>query len=181
MVSHPGVRLRHAIQLRLSEDRSLYVENRQRGPYSDPDFGDALYSSGVPARGVIVTDTLNTMDGLPIYRSWVVMATPYFDPLDVLDEEENVLQITPTNSIRVKVTEVIGSTPTTYKVRVTWGQGSYFDYRIRDWDPPPWESPDIWLDTRVDNDWDEYSHPDSVANPGVAGNPVLNGDRSRVG
>jgi hypothetical protein len=71
--------------------------------------------------------------------------------------------------------------PSVYLVEANWGQGPYFDYRIRDWSPPPWESPDIWIDTRVDNDWDVYRHADAAANPGVPGNPVLNGDRSRVG
>jgi len=178
--SHPGIPFRQAVQIVVSDDRSLYVENRQPS-FSSPDFGDTTYDDDVPSEGVIVTDTVNTMDGLPVYRSWVIMATPGNDPLDVVGEEEIVLDVTPTNKVRVRILEKLGSAPAVYLVRVTWGQGSYFDYRLRDWDPPPWESADIWIDTRVDNEWDEYTHSDASANPDVQGNPVLNGDRSRVG
>jgi hypothetical protein len=178
---YPGALWCHGARLELEPDHSLYIENRQLGPYSSSIFGDVGYSRGLPGQGVIITDAVNSTTGLPVYRKEVVLLTPVTDPLDNPGEQRTVLVLTPTNSIRVELLEEVGAFPSVYLVEVNWGQGPYFDYRIRDWSPPPWESPDIWIDTRVDNDWDVYRHADPAANPGVLGNPVLNGDRSRVG
>jgi hypothetical protein len=178
----PPIVFCHAAQLQLEPNRSLYIENRQRSPYTSPGlFGDVNYSRGLPGQGIIVTDAVNTTTGLPVLRKEVVLLTPLTDPLDTPGEQRTVFVFTSTNSIRVELREVVGFLPEVYLVEVTWGQGPYFDYRISDWNPPPWESPDIWIDTRVDNDWDVYRHSDPARNPGVPGNPVLNGDRSRVG
>ena len=182
-MSHPGVPMRHALRLELEPNRSLYVENRQSGPYSDLYLGTVNYSRQLPGpngRGVIVTDAVNDTTGLPVLRKEVVLLTPMNDPLDNPGEQQTAMVFTATNSIAVQLVEVSGFMPEVYLVEVTWGQGPYFDFRIRDWSPPPWESPDIWIDTRVDNAWDVYTHSNSTLNPGVPGNPVLNGDRSRV-
>ena len=181
----------HAVRLELEPNRSLYVENRQRSRYGpDPNFGTVDYSRNLPGpvtttspsrAGVIVTDAVNNTTGLPVLRKEVVLLTPMTDPLDNPGEQQTVLIITPTNSIRVTLVEVVGFAPEVYLVELAWGQGSYFDFRIRDWSPPPWETPDIWVDTKVDNAWDAYRHSNPALNPGVPGNPILNGDRSRVG
>ncbi|WP_458189514.1 IPT/TIG domain-containing protein [Haladaptatus sp. NG-WS-4] len=177
--SHPGIPLVHAAKLHLQENHDLYVEARER-PFSDALLGDAEYDASIPHEGVIVTDAVDDMTGLPVYRAHSTLLTPYSDPLDVSDEMLTE-PLTATNSITVECEEVIGSDPAVYKVEVTWGMGDFYDLRIDTWSPPPWESADIWIDTQVDNGWDEYSHSDAVANPDVAGNPVHNGDRSRVG
>lgn len=179
--THPGVPLRHAMRLELEPNRSLYIENRQRSPYTSADFGNVNYSRNLPGQGVIVTDAVNNSTGLPVLRKEVVLLTPYADPLDSPGEQRTVFIFTATNTIRVTAVEIVGFGPQVYLVEVAWGQGPYFDFRIRDWNPPPWESPDIWIDTRVDNAWDVYKHSNASLNPGVPGNPVLNGDRSRVG
>jgi hypothetical protein len=76
--------------------------------------------------------------------------------------------------------------PNAYKLHVDWGPDAdadpsvRYDLRIRPWDGPPWESPDIWLDTAFENEWDEYVNSDSDANPDVPGSPVGNGDRAKV-
>ncbi len=172
---------RHAARLELDPSRSIYIENRQRSPYTSQDFGDVAYSRSLPGQGIIVTDAVDTAVGLPVQRKEVVLLTPMGDPLDNPGEQRTVFVLTPTNSIRVALLEIVGAFPEVYLVEVTWGQGPFYDFRIRDWSPPPWESPDIWIDTRVDNGWDVYSHADPARNPGVPGNPILNGDRSRAG
>ena len=180
--SHPNSPLRQAIRIKLSPDLSFYVENRQK-PFSSGTFGVSKHDVEIPGEGVIVTDAANR-DTSKLFRVFVVMATPYSDPLDI-SEETWTYYVNPTNRIIVKVKEVLGANPTVYRVEVTWGDippatGTSFDYRIRDWNPPPWESPDIWVDTKVDNEWNEYTHSDAQENPDVAGHPVLNGDRLRV-
>jgi hypothetical protein len=180
--SHPNCPLRLAIRIKLSDDLSFYVENRQK-PFSSSVFGTSKHDSEIPAEGVIITDAINR-DTSQLFRVFVVMATPYSDPLDT-PEETWTYYVNPTNRIQVKVKEALGADPTVYRVDVTWGDippatGTSYDFRIEDWKPPPWESPDIWVDTKVDNEWDEYSHSDPKKNPNVAGHPVLNGDRLRV-
>jgi hypothetical protein len=107
-----------------------------------------------------------------------------FYPLDAVGDEITLYRFpNGLDSIHTKVTEVVGTqVPHVLKVKVDWGrQGTSFDLEIRDWRPPPWESVDIWVDNDLDNGWDEYRNSDATLNPHVPGNPVLNGDRSKVG
>lgn len=107
-----------------------------------------------------------------------------FYPLDAVGDEITLYRFpNGLDSIRAKVTEVVGTqVPRVLKVKVDWGrQGTSFDLEIRDWEPPPWESKDIWVDNDLDNGWDVYRNSDAALNPHVPGNPVLNGDRSKVG
>jgi hypothetical protein len=69
-----------------------------------------------------------------------------------------------------------------FKVKAAWGHvGSWFDLSIRQrQNPPPYESPDIWIDSE-ENSWGVYEHHDANLNPDVTGNPVLNGDRPWIG
>ena len=106
-----------------------------------------------------------------------------FYPVDTLGEDVLVHEFPDGSQIRVKLLEVIGTArPFVYRVRVSWGQpGSWFDLETRRWqNPPPYESEDIWIDSE-ENGWGVYEHSDAAANPGVPGNPVLNGDRPWVG
>jgi hypothetical protein len=173
------VRLVHAVRLQLQSNHNLYLEAREQ-PFSDPTLGEADYDAGIPAEGVIVTDAIDDLTGLPIHRANTTLLTAYDDPLDVVGDLLSE-PLTATNTLSVECLEVIGADPAVYLVEVTWGQGDYYDLRIDTWSPPPWESDDIWIDTEVDNGWDEYVHTDPGSNPDVAGSPVANGDRSRVG
>jgi hypothetical protein len=177
--SHPGVPLVHAVRMQLQSNHNVYVEARER-PFSDPTLGEAAYDAGIPEEGLIVSDAIDDLTGLPIFRANATLLTPYADPLDVAGELLSE-PLTATNTLTVECQEVIGEDPAVYLVEVVWGQGDYYDLRIDTWSPPPWESPDIWIDTEVDNGWDEYVHSSPSDNPDVAGNPVANGDRSRVG
>jgi hypothetical protein len=105
-------------------------------------------------------------------------------PVDQLGEEVVAYRFPDgAGEIRVKLVEILGShAPYVYRVQASWGRpGSWFDLMIRRWtNPPPYESPDIWVDSEA-NGWDVYEHSDPTANPDVAGNPVHNGDRPWVG
>ena len=183
--SQPGIPLCHAIRISLDPNRALFVENRQPGGYSDADFGSPQFSTQLmafPAGGVIVTDTINKHPGTQA-RSNVIMASPYNDDAgdfpNAVNEEVTVLQVSTTSAIKVKITQKIGASPTIYKVKATWEAGSWVDPYITPWGDPPYETPDIWADTEVDNKWDEYTHKDAAQTPDVPGNPVDNGDRLR--
>ena len=177
--SHPGIPLVHAARIDFDQNHALYVEARDKGPFVSTTLGSANYDSEIPAEGVIVTDAINDLTGIPIYRANDTLLTPYGDPIDIVGEsyDEN---ISVTSKLSLRCLEVITGSPTVYRLGIDWGPGSFFDLRIDPWQPPPWESRDIWVDTQVDNDWDEYNHSDPNANPDVAGYPVGNGDRLRV-
>lgn len=69
------------------------------------------------------------------------------------------------NSITVEIVEAIADG---FKIRVNNDAGAP-DLMITPWGAPPYETPDIWVDSPV-NGWDFYRHRDSQ------GNPIGNGD-----
>ena len=69
------------------------------------------------------------------------------------------------NSITIEIVEALADG---YKIRVNNNAGSP-DLMITPWGAPPYETPDIWVDSPV-NGWDHYRHRDSQ------GNPIGNGD-----
>jgi hypothetical protein len=169
----------HAIRFKFDDNQNFYVEARAKGPFSHASLGSADYDSKIPADGVIVTDTVNDRDIIEVDRENVCLLTPKTNPLQKAGDEY-VRPLKGQSKIRVKCTDVVGSSPPVYRIEASWGPGAFFDLRIDPWKPPPYESPDIWIDTLVDNEWDEYTHRDSTRNPSIPGNPVGNGDRSRV-
>lgn len=115
-------------------------------------------------------------------RSNVLLITPKFDPLSKVGDDAPQVVTDGVSKITVHCRDVVRKSPSVYLIDVEWGPGwGFYDLRIDPWQPPPWESPDIWIDTPVDNDWDVYSHCDPIRNPEVPGNPVGNGDRCRPG
>lgn len=177
--THPGAPLKQAVRIKLTPEEVIYLENRQQ-PFSSTQFGTSHYDSGLRATGVFVSSAVDR-DSTKLFRVFCVLRTPPDDPIDAEGEQwEHFL--TATNRIRVRLVETLGAAPPCYRVLVTWGDippatGTNLDLRITDWSPPPWETPDIWVDTKVDNGWDEYSHSDPIQNPDVAGHPVRCGDR----
>jgi len=69
------------------------------------------------------------------------------------------------NSITIEIVEAIADG---FKIRVNNNAGAP-DLMITPWNPPPWETLDIWVDSPV-NGWDFYRHRDSQ------GRPIGNGD-----
>lgn len=73
---HPGVPICHAIKIALDANHAFFVENRQRGPYKDVNFGDVDYSTYLPGDGLVITDALNDVGVTYLPRSNVVMVHP---------------------------------------------------------------------------------------------------------
>lgn len=172
--------LYHAIRLESGDPNySYYVEAREIGPFNDPTLGAATFDQRIPGNGVIVTDSVNDLGSTLVSRENVCLLTQRLQPL-VRAGDEFVKPLRGAERIKISIKDVIGSSPSVYRVAVEWGPGSaYQDLRIEPWRPPPWESPDIWVDTEL-NGWDVYLHSDPSRNPDVPGSPVGNGDQLRV-
>lgn len=189
--SHPDLPLTHIVRLDIEGyernrnyqmgNRALYVENRVKlGTYSAP-FADSQFDKDLPGSGIIITDAINTYTGVLVNRSEVRMAEPDSGPISNIGDVVTVQRFGIHSSINVEILDIVQNSPPVYHLRITWGPAERFDYRIEPWNPPPWESPDVWIDTNFANDWNEYKNADSSVNPDVPGNPIHNGDESRVG
>lgn len=189
--SHPNLPLTQIVRLDIegrvrsgnyqSGNRALYVENRQRNATYAPPFKDSQYDTELPGSGVIITDAIDTYTGVLVNRSEVRFTEPDSGPISRAGDIAVVQRFGTNASLRVEVVDEVQSTPPIYHLRISWGAADRFDYRISPWNPPPWDSDDIWVDTNFANDWSEYKQSDAIKNPDVTGHPVLNGDESRVG
>jgi M6 family metalloprotease-like protein len=146
----------HTLRLDVGGDLHLYVENRRI--LSDPDHvGDP------PSDRVIITDGNDgtwSADRVPIHL--------FGGPLDVGD--------TFTDQGYGNLSISVAADPTDSANRVVtvgWGADPYYDLRITPWSPPPWESPDIWIDS-PHNGIGTFEFTDS------AGQPERNGDRPQL-
>lgn len=59
--NHPGVPLCHAVRVPLDGSHSYFIENRQKGPWNDPKLGKIDHNLTVPGSGIVVTETINTV------------------------------------------------------------------------------------------------------------------------
>jgi Ca2+-binding RTX toxin-like protein len=143
----------HSIRLDVGGGMHLYIENRQRLP------GQAG-SQSLPSNGVIITDA-----GGPL----AAQVRLFGGPLGV----GGVFTDQSYGNLRVSV----AADPTSARnmlVTVGWGADPFFDLKITPWTPPPWESPDIWIDS-PSNGIGVFEFVDAF------GRPIRNGDRPRVG
>lgn len=175
--NYANLPLVHAIHVPFGPNHSYYVEARHKGPFTHPTLGSANYDTSIPQNGVIVTEAVNDTSPIEVYRVNVCLLTS--QPLQKAGDEY-VKPLEGASKIKVRCLEVIKGNPSVYRVAVSWGPGSFFDLRITPWNPPPYESPDIWVDSE-ENGWGVYTHSDAALNPDVLGNPVGNGDRLQVG
>jgi hypothetical protein len=136
----------------------LYVENRQRLP-------GQTGSQGLPQYGVLITDADDNAAQANASRKPVLH---FGGPLSGGDQFTDSTY----GQLEIAATAVAGTQD--MQVTVDWGPDPYMDLRIEEWDPPPWESVDIWVDSPA-NGWDVYEFHDG------AGNPIRNGDRPQVG
>jgi hypothetical protein len=180
--AHPGVEVVHGIEL-ISTDPGdvVFVENRQKGVYRADHLGLAVdFSTQIPSEGVIMYQGRRLpTQGLASFLP-VNLITPMANPLNTLNEEREHV-ITNMNRIKIKVLERLANpdmtagTPSfSYKVEVTWGEGSFYDLSITPWPAPPYESVDIWIDNQAENGWGVYTYNDGN------GNPIQNGDNVAV-
>ncbi len=180
--SHPGIQVVHAVELVPTDPKDVFfIENRQPGPYVADHLGDQVdFSQDIPGEGVILYQGRRIPIPRPADFLPVSLLTPYGNPLNVVGETyEHV--ITNANRVTVEVLEKLtnpdasaGSPSYSYHIRISWGQGSFYDLAIREWNPAPWESEDIWVDNRAENGWDVYTYDDEN------GDPILNGDNVAV-
>lgn len=151
-----------SIRLDVGGSTHLYIENRQT-------LMGQTGSRQLPANAVVITDADDNAGGTNSSRPPILLfGGPVSSGNTFTDQTYGNLKI-----------EVSGTAPN-LQVKLGWGADPYFDLRITPWAPPPWESADIWVDSPV-NGWDSYEYADPAVNPGVAGNPVRNGDRPRTG
>ena len=88
----------------------------------------------------------------------------------------------PARTLRLTVTEKSAARPARYKVKVEWGTlpaanpRGQFDLRISPWEPPPWESKDIWVNSPLNDETGPtriiYTHHET----GDVTKPIGNGD-----
>jgi M6 family metalloprotease-like protein len=125
----------------------------------------------IPSQGVLLT-VVNESVGPG--RQAIVLYDPgspnnlKLAPLEVGDTYDILA-----NNIKITVLSQSGND---YKVRVQYGlpPSQKPDPKITPWKMPPWETPDIWIDSQK-NGWGTYKFKDS------AGQPVGNGDEAWVG
>ncbi len=159
---NPGSNDVLALKLEVGGGISLYVENR-RG------MTGQTGSQSLPANGIIISDAIENSGDVNSTRPPIqLFGGPITSGNTFTDNSYGPLKL-----------EVTGPGPN-LNVKTTWGPDPYYDLAIEPWNPPPWESEDIWIDSEA-NDWDNYEYNDASQNPGVAGNPIRNGDRPWVG
>jgi preprotein translocase subunit YajC len=180
--THPGIELVHSVELIPADEKDVFmIECRQKGIYKADQLGAQIdFSRDLPSEGVIFYEARRIPTGGLAHFIPVNLLSPMFDPLTTVGEQlEHV--ITNSNKINIRVVEKLqnpdmsGGAPSfSYVIEVKWGEGSFYDLAITPWNPPPWESVDIWVDNNAQNDWNVYTYHDA------AGNPIENGDNVAV-
>jgi hypothetical protein len=181
---HPFVNVVHGVEIVPTDPSSvIWIENRQRGPYHADHLGEMVSFSTTPStEGLVAYEALRPL----IARSLGVLPVSIIPPTRSLplNTPGDELQYPFSNENRVSVTvlekllnpdETTGPQSFSYLVGIEWGAGSFYDLAIRPWAPPPWETPDIWIDNTAENGWDSYAFEDED------GNAILNGDRLALG
>lgn len=183
--SHPGVPVVQSVEFIPSDDSDIFVtENRQKGVYRADHLGDPVdYSTSLPDAGVIFYQGRRTAPESAGSFLPVNLLTPMSNALNSVGESFR-RTITLLNGIDLQIIEVLanpdsmgGPNSSSYLVESVWGEGSFFDVSINKWSPPPWETSDIWVDNRAENNWDVYTY--AADEDGLV--PELNGDNVAVG
>lgn len=180
LATHPGIDVVHGVEfVPTTVADVLTVEARAEGPFRGDLLGEVTTNTGVPTSGVIMYQGRRLQTGNIANFLRVNLLTPLNSPLTVAGDTFSHT-LTLANSVQLNVLDVLdnidssGGVPAkSYLVEAVWGEGSFFDLDIRDWNPPPWESEDIWLDSRAENDWNVYTFAEDDA--GLI--PRENGDR----
>ncbi|MFT3677993.1 MAG: IPT/TIG domain-containing protein [Chitinophagaceae bacterium] len=184
-----GNSVKHLIRLKVSDGLNYYIEVRQRpdaaaGPSSDYIFDPNItldptnpaWNGGVIIYKAVENNNQSNNNERP------VMLLP---PARMLQAGESFFD--PARTIRITVESKIADRPAAYRIRVEWGHlpaadpNGQFDLRISPWNPPPWETVDIWVNSKKN---DPTSPPKEVYQrhePGDDTKPVGNGDNPWVG
>jgi len=146
-----------SLRLDVGGGMHLYVENRQT-------LGGQTGSQLLPAQGIIISDADDNWVPTDPRKRILLYGGPLGPGAVFNDQNYGPLKIT--------ISAVLGQ-PQNLQVVTGWGPEPFYDLRIDPWTPPPWESPDIWIDSQA-NGWDVYEYTDG------SGNPVRNGDRPQL-
>ncbi|NQX76189.1 IPT/TIG domain-containing protein, partial [Gilvibacter sp.] len=142
------------ISLKVTEGLYYHVEVRQRpdaslGAPNDYIFDQNINLTGSPswAGGVLVSRATEDTNQNNNSDRQVELLFP-----------QRILQVgdvvnDPARTIRISVDSKLSDRPLKYRIRVEWGTlpapnpDGQFDLRINPWNPPPWESVDIWANS----------------------------------
>jgi M6 family metalloprotease-like protein len=155
---NPAAGAVQSLRLDVGGSMHLYVENRQQQ-------AGQIGSQALPDYGVLISDADDNADQANASR---VPSLLFGGPLG------NGEQFTDSTYGPLKIAAASVAGTQNMQVTVDWGPDPFMDLRIEEWDPPPYESVDIWIDSPA-NGWNVYEYTDG------AGNPIRNGDRPQVG
>jgi IPT/TIG domain len=150
-----GDQARHLLRLKVTDGLFYYVEARQRPDAAAGLDADYVFDPSIPLDrsnpswkgGVIIYKAVEN-NNQSNNNERPVSLLPPARMLQVGDSFED-----PARTIRITVTQRLADRPATYRVLVEWGHlpaadpNGQFDLRIAPWVPPPWESPDIWVNS----------------------------------
>src|SRR5690606_3255023 len=152
------------LSVKVTDGMYYHVEVRQR---PDPSSGsphdyifDANIGLGSPAPswqgGVIISRAIEQNNQMNNQERMIQLMPPA-RILQVGDEVND-----PARTIKIRVEQKLSDRPLKYRGRLQWGTlpaadpNGQFDLRITPWNPPPWESVDIWANSTKN---DETSPP----------------------
>lgn len=186
-----GDAIKHLIRLNVGSGLMYFVEVRQKPDSAVPesDLGFDANIPGVDAAsnaGVLITRVVENNNQTNNREPMITIVPPQTTPsARTLAVGEQFTD--PARTIRISVVQKTAARPARYLVRVEWGHlpaadpNGQFDLRIRPWEPPPWESVDIWANSPKN----DTTMPPAVIfqnhEPGDETKPIGNGDPPWVG
>lgn len=186
-----GNTVKQIIKLRVTDGLFYFVEVRQNPDPSAGAANDYAFDPDAPAgeaavhAGVLITKALESNNQSNALEPSVTLVPP--ETASPRSMSVGEVFTDPARTIRISVVSRTNDRPARYQVRVEWGHlpaadpNGQFDLRITPWNPPPWETVDIWCNS-VKND--ETMPPRVVYQnhePGDDTLPVGNGDPPWVG
>ena len=157
------------LMIPITDRKTVFVEARkmQAGWVSEQQL---------PGQGVIVTEYAPDPGILDEDRAKILLLGGPLTSVGQTYEDQD--PIDPTRRLSVELTNVSGDN---YTVRIRWRQFRPDPY-IRPWEPPPWESVDIWNDSPLNNEGGSvvYAMTDASGNPTASGDPPSWGVRNNL-
>ncbi len=175
----------HVIKLKVSEGLYYFVEVRQQpDPANEYIFDTSIpLPSPAPAikGGVIIYKAVENNNQSNNNERPVGLLAPF----RLMQAGEHFSD--PARTIKITVEEKLADRPAKFRVRVEWGHlpsanpDGQFDLRITPWNPPPWETVDIWVNSTKNDETDPARVIYKNHEPGDETLPIGNGDAPWVG
>ena len=147
----------------ITDRKKTFVEARQT-------IAGLVGDQNLPDDGVLITDWTPNPSILGEDRAQILLLGRL---LAIGDEYDDQDPVDPTRRLNISLTDISGDN---YTVRVRWQQFRADPY-IRPWEPPPWESVDIWNDSPLNNEGGSIIYADADG----SGNPRGRGDEPSYG